>query len=330
MPSVSTEMLQHTDAAFWSANALSVIVAVLAALLACVVASYSLSRRLRRSTRSLVTAATEVAGGRYDVRVRADGLGAEFEELIDAFNQMAARLGRSEAARRRLLADVTHELRTPVATLNAYVEGLEDGIETLDADTCLILKAQATRISRLTDDMAAVSVAEENGPSLRRQRTMVTDLVHSAVAAFGDRYAGKGVRLEVRLSAALPLVYVDPDRIGQVLANVLDNALRHTSPGGNVTLSADEIGTDVVLRIQDCGEGIGAEDLSRVFDRFYRADPARTRAHGDEGSGLGLAISRSLIEAHGGRIHARSDGLGHGSTFTVTLPTRRLAGGFEG
>lgn len=322
LPSVSTTVLQEVDTAFWSANAIGVGFALPAALLTSVGASYLLSRRLRRSTRPLAVVAAEVAGGRYDVRVSADGLGTEFDELIASFNHMAMRLQRSEESRRRLLADVTHELRTPVATLAAYIEGLEDGIAILDAQTSSLLKAQTARLARLTDDMAAVSLADEYPPPLHRQRTDLAALVRSAAATLTDRFAIRGVTFTVVAAEALPAVDVDPDRIGQVLTNLLDNALRHTAAGGSVTVSMKPVGPRVDLAVTDTGDGIDAEHLPLVFDRFYRVDTARNRSDG-RGSGIGLAIVKNLVDSHGGQIRALSRGPGHGSTFIVSLPRAR-------
>jgi signal transduction histidine kinase len=319
LPTVSTPVLQEVDAAFWSANAIGVAFALPAALLASVAASYLLSRRLRRSTRPLAIAAAAVAGGRYDVRVRAAGLGPEFDELIRSFNDMAARLQRSEESRRRLLADVTHELRTPVATLAAYVEGLEDGIATLDAQTRSILRAQTMRLARLTDDMATVSLLDEHPLSLKLERTDPAQLVRAAVAAFADRFTDKGTVLTVSMDEILPAVDVDPERMGQVLTNLLDNALRHTPGGGSVTVSAQLVDGGVELAVTDTGEGIAPEHLDLIFDRFYRVDTARDR-NGSRGSGIGLAIVKNLVDTHGGDIHARSQGPRHGSSFVIRLP----------
>lgn len=322
LPSVPTSVLVEVDSAFWSANAIGLAFAIPVALLATIVASYVLSRRLRRSARPLAAAAADVAGGRYDVQVRADGLGSEFDELIDSFNHMALRLQQSEESRRRLLADVTHELRTPVATLSAYVEGLEDGIATLDAETRAILKAQVTRIARLTDDMAAVSLVDEHQSFLRVEPTDPADLLKTATAAFSDRFTRKGVTLASVVTEDLPAIDVDPDRIGQVLSNLLDNALRHTAAGGSVTMSAQLAGENVELSVADTGDGIGAEHLGLIFDRFYRVDTSRTRSDGG-GSGIGLAIVKSLVETHSGRIRGLSQGPGHGSTFVISLPGAR-------
>jgi two-component system, OmpR family, sensor histidine kinase BaeS len=322
LPAVSTEVLREADAAFWSANAIGTTLALPAAVLAALAAGYVLSLWLRRSTRPLASAAAAVASGRYDVRVRAEGLGHEFDELIAAFNHMAMRLQRSEESRRRLLADVTHELRTPVATIDAYIEGLVDGIATLDADTTSILKAQTARLARLTDDMAAVSLLDEHHPTLRMERAKPADLVRAAAAAFADRYAAKAVTLTLAIDDDVPPADVDPDRIGQVLSNLLDNALRHTATGGSVTVTAEASGNDVELTVTDTGDGISADHLPFVFDRFYRVDTARHRSEGS-GSGLGLAIVKNLIEHHGGRVRVLSPGPGHGSTFIITLPTTR-------
>ena len=320
MPSVSATVVDHADAAFWSANALGIVLALPAALLAAIGLSYYLSRRLRRSTRPLAVAAAKVAGGEYETRVQAKGLGSEFDELIDAFNQMAARLQRSEHSRQQLLADVTHELRTPVTTLNAYVEGLQDGIVVLDVQTGAVLKAQTARITRLTEDMAALSEAAEPALTLTLTRTPPEALLNAAVAAARDRYTRKRVGLRVMAEKSLPEVKVDPDRMGQVLGNLLDNALRHTPSDGSVTVSAHHVGDVVELTVEDSGEGIADEHLPLVFDRFYRVDSARSRIDGG-GSGIGLAISKALVEDHGGRIQARSAGPGHGSTFVVSLPS---------
>lgn len=325
LPAVSTAVLQQVDAAFWSANTIAFAIALPAAVLTSIAASYVLSRRLRRSTRPLAAAAAQVAAGRYDVQVSAPRLGREFEELIAAFNHMALRLKGAEDSRRQLLADVTHELRTPVATLAAYIEGLEDGIATLDEPTSAILRAQTSRLARLTDDMAAVSLAQEHQPSTRRQRTAPADLLTTAQAAFAARFTAKTVTLIAKIGPGLPAVDVDPDRMGQVLANLLDNALRHTPPGGSVTLAARSRGTGLELIVTDTGEGIEAQHVPLIFDRFYRVDSARSRGEG-HGSGIGLAIVKSLVETQGGRVRAHSAGPGRGSSITISFPGAPGAG----
>jgi signal transduction histidine kinase len=233
---------------------------------------------------------------------------------------MADRLGSVERTRRRLLADLGHEMRTPVATLEAYLEALEDGVATLDEGTAELLRTQTRRLARLSEDIGTVSRTEEGQVRLDLRRMRPGPLVSAAVDSFADAYDSKGVRLVTEIAAGLPRLSLDPERMEQVLGNLLDNALRHTPAGGTVTISATAPSRNggVVLSVADTGEGIPARDVSRVFERFYRVDAARDRTHG--GSGIGLAIARALVEAHGGQLTATSPGTGQGSTFWILLP----------
>jgi signal transduction histidine kinase len=213
-------------------------------------------------------------------------------------------------------------MRTPVATLDAYVEGLEDGVATLDADIAAVLRAQTSRLARLADDVSAISRAEENQLDLHPTASEPRKLVTAAIKAASELFAAKGVTLAADAASGLPMVLVDRDRLGQALGNLLDNALRHTPVGGTVTIGARPAdGGHVELFVSDTGEGIPAEHLPHVFERFYRVDQARDRAHG--GSGIGLAIAKALVEAHGGRISVTSSGPGKGSTFVIRLATAR-------
>ena len=312
----------HTEEAYRSANAISLSLALLAALLAALVMSVYQSRRIGRSVANFASAASDVASGHYDVRVPSPELGPEFEALASGFNQMADRLGSVERTRRRLLADLGHEMRTPVATLEAYLEALEDGVATLDAGTAELLRAQTRRLARLSDDISSVSRAEEGQVGLDLRPVLPESVVTAAAGATTEAYQSKGVHLVTHIAAGLPELPMDPERMGQVLGNLLDNALRHTPAGGTVTISASRSprtgGT--VLSVADTGEGIPAEHLPQVFERFYRVDTARDRAHG--GSGIGLAIAKALVEAHGGQLSVTSPGPGRGSTFRILLPRR--------
>ncbi|MFN8073930.1 MAG: HAMP domain-containing sensor histidine kinase [Kineosporiaceae bacterium] len=318
------DVLVHAEQAYRQANGVAVAVAVLAALAVAGLASAYVARRVTGPVAALARASEEVAEGRYRVDVPRPGLGPEFDQLAAAFAAMAQRLDGVEATRRRLLGDLAHEVRTPVATLDAYLEGLEDGVVTLDAATLAMLRDQTRRLTRLAEDVAAVSRAEEHRLDLQPAPTDPADLVRAALAASADRYAEAGVRLTGGLVLADGdpglLVRVDADRIGQVLANLLDNALRHTPAGGRVNVRAfpDAVAGTVVIEVADDGDGIPVEHLPHVFERFYRVDRARDRAHG--GSGIGLAVVASVVEAHGGRVTAESPGEGGGSTFTITLP----------
>lgn len=315
---VEATAARHIEEAYASASALALGVAILAALLAAFGVSAYVARRVARPVRDLAGASAGVAEGRYDVRVTAPGLGAEFDTVAAAFNAMAAQLAHIEVTRRRLLADLAHELRTPVSTIEAYAEAAEDGIAVDGEDTWEIIRTQIGRLRRLADDITAVSRAEEHQLDLHPRPVRAHDLVASAVAAVRPRYAAKGVRLHERTGDVGPDVNADPERFGQVLGNLLDNALRHTPAGGEVTVAADADGEDVQFTVRDTGEGIPAADLPHIFERFYRVDAARDRARG--GSGIGLAIVRAIVVEHGGRVSAASDGPGTGAIFTITVP----------
>lgn len=311
----------HAEEAFRSANAISLSVALLAALAAAFAVSVYVTRRIGRSVAAVADAAADVAGGHYDARVPPPALGEEFDALARSFNQMASRLGSVEATRRRLLGDLAHEMRTPVATLDGYLEGLEDGVATLDGRTVAILRTQTQRLVRLAEDISAVSQAEEHQLALSVSPQSPSRLLQDAASTAATVYASKGVALHVDVPPGLPTVDADADRIGQVLANLLENALRHTPAGGSVTLAARRARGGVEFVVTDTGEGIPAQHLPHVFERFYRVDSARDRDHG--GSGIGLAITKALVDAHGGHVTARSEGAGKGSEFVVWLPARR-------
>ncbi|HEY6797691.1 MAG TPA: ATP-binding protein [Kineosporiaceae bacterium] len=322
--SAHSPAMAHAELAFDAASGISLGVASLAAVAASLMVSVYLARRLARSLQPLVAAAAEVAAGHYDVRVGQPRLGAEADALARAFNHMAGELGRVEQTRRRLLDDLAHELRTPVATLSAYLEALEDGVSALDGDTLSVLQAQTRRLARLAQDVSAVSRAEESQAGLDLRPVAVRDLLATAAAAAADRYQAKGVSLTVREAPGRLRVWADLDRMGQVLGNLLDNALRYTSARGHVVLSAaagaDSHPDEVRMVVADDGQGVAAEHLPHLFERFYRADAARDQAHG--GSGIGLAIVKALVEAQGGRVTVDSPGPGRGTTFTITLPGR--------
>ena len=308
----------HAEEAFRSASTIALALALTAAGLASLAVSLLLTRRIGRSLAAVSAAAVRVGGGRYEARVPAPGLGAEFDDLAASFNTMAARLHDGERLRARLLADVAHEVRTPVATISGYLEAVEDGLQPLDAETIALLREQAARLVKLAEDLAAVTRAESGDLHLDLGVVPAQDLVSAAVGAGQERAAARGVRLLADADRPLPAVRVDALRMAQVLDNLVNTALRHTEAGGHVTVRAETSRERVSFSVQDTGDGIAAEHLPHLFERFYRADTARDRARG--GSGIGLAIAKALTEAHGGTIVATSPGRGHGSTFTVRLP----------
>ena len=312
------QVISHAEEAFRTASGLALTIALGAATLASLVVSLFLTRRIGASLSALTSAARRVAGGRFDARVPPPGMGAEFDEVAGAFNQMAARLDASEEVRRRLLSDVAHELRTPVATLNAHLEGLEDGVTELNAQTLELLRAQGVRLTRLAEDLAAVTRAESGEIRLALEPIDPVTLLHQAYLTGRDRSEALGVEVRVEVDRPLPHVLVDTERMAQVLGNLVDNALRHAGTGQVVVLAASSSAGHVHLSVTDSGEGIAAHHLPHIFERFYRADSARDRASG--GSGIGLAITKALVEAHGGTIIATSAGPGAGSRFEITLP----------
>lgn len=308
----------HVEEAFTSALVIALGVALVTSVLMAMVVTGYFTRRVQGSTAAVEESAAKIAEGQYGSRVPSPGLGSEFDQLADTINQLAERLGEVEATRRRILADLAHEMRTPLATIEAHLEAIEDGVRDLDEATLTVLHSGTQRLHRLAEDISAVSRAEEGRLESRPVPTRPRDLVEAASAAAQDAFRAKEVDLSVDVAAA-PAVLVDRERMAQVLGNLLENALRHTPPGGDVRLSVRSPGSRwVEVEVRDSGEGIAPEHLSHVFERFYRADPARSRSPG--GSGIGLTISRALVEAHGGGLSASSDGPGTGATFTIRLP----------
>ena len=317
---IPDDVARHIDEAFGAAVLIALAVAIGAAFLTALAVSTFISLRIVKPIRALAEAAERIAKGAYAARVPATG-SDEIAVLGSAFNEMATALESAERKRRELLSDVAHELRTPLATVEGYLEGLADGVVPADRETWSLLRNETGRLRRLVDDLAKVSRAEERQLDLHSTPSKPGLLVAAAVQAAAAAYAAKGVALGTKLDRRLPSVDVDPDRIAEVLANLLDNALRHTPTGGRVEVVAAGRGKQVELVVADTGEGIAPEHLDRVFERFYRVDRARSRDQG--GSGIGLAIARALVEAHGGQLWAESSGPGLGARFVCRLSAVR-------
>ena len=313
----TTTESRHVGEAFASALLLSMALALLVSVLAALAVTWYFSRRVQRSIHNVAEAASQIADGRYDARVPDPGLGVEFASLASTYDRLAEKLEATESTRRSMLADLAHEMRTPLATIDAHLEAVEDGVRELDENTLDVIRGSTGRLRRLAEDIAAVSRAEEQGLDVTLRPMGAGAVAEAALEVARDRYAGKGVHLHTKLTDAGE-VRVDPDRFAQVLGNLLDNALRHTPAGGAVTLTCRRVDHWVEYQIADTGEGVASEHLPHLFDRFYRADTARDRAHG--GSGIGLAIAKALVEAHGGGISVTSAGPGNGATFTVRIP----------
>ncbi len=313
----SDTVIDHTHAAFDQALTASLISAVAAATLTAVIASAVLTRRIVAPIRDLARTAEAISAGRLDARAPVSG-DDELATLAMSFNAMAQRLGDTERTRTRLMGDVAHELRTPLATLDGYLEGLADGVIPPTGETWETLRLQTRRMARLAEDLALVSRAEEGRLELRMRSCDPAQMVTAAIRAAEPLAAGAHITLAMASAAALPTVQADPERLLQVLGNLLDNAVRHTPAGGRIRVSAEADSNQVHIAVHDNGEGIPPEELQRIFTRFHRVDPGRTA--GTHGSGIGLTVARAIAEAHGGRLDADSAGVGTGATFTLTLP----------
>ena len=314
---VPPTVLHHLDEAFGESLALSLALGIAAAAATAAAIGWLVSTRIVRPVHALAGAARQISRGDYDARVSVTGED-ELTVLGRAFNEMAGSLGSAEERRRQLLSDVAHELRTPLATIDAYLEGLADGVVEPRPETWQLLRTETARLNRLSEDIARVSRAEEHQLELRPRHVHPQQLLESAIQAAAPGFTAKNITLHIADGDNAPDVDVDAERIGEVLANLLENALRHTPAGGTVTLAAARDGNAAVLTITDTGDGLEPDELERIFERFYRTDTARSRDRG--GSGIGLTISRAIVEVHGGTLRAESEGPGKGTRFVCTLP----------
>lgn len=299
----------------------SLLLAALAAGLVAVLLTLVLSRRILGPVEALTAAARRMEKGDLTRRVTVRSQD-EIGELAHAFNAMADGLTRLEQGRRRMVTDIAHELRTPLSNLRGYLEAVQDGVAAPTPELIASLHEEALLLSRLVDDLQELSLAEAGQLRLARRPVAVGEIVQKAVYALQPAAADKGVVVACDAPPDLPRTLADPERIGQVLRNLLHNALTHTGPGGQITISAQMRGKEIAVQVRDTGSGIAPADLPHVFDRFWRADRSRARATG--GAGLGLAIVKQLVGLHGGRVWAESTP-GAGATFTFTLPILRRA-----
>jgi len=274
------------------------------------------ARGMTQPLRDMAQAAHRMETGDYGARVRTASVD-EVGQLAQAFNRMSAELDQLERLRRDLVANVSHELKTPISALRAHLENLLDGVERPEPETLQVMLAQSDRLGRLVDQLLDLSRLESGDVPLQREQVALEPLVGEVLSEIEVTRADRGVALDRRLAEDLPPVFADRERIHQVLFNLLDNAIRFTPEGGTVTVWAERHDGAVDVHVADTGPGIAPEHLPRLFERFYRVDPARSKKEG--GTGIGLAIARSVVEAHGGRIWAESSP-GSGSVFTFELP----------
>ncbi len=309
-------MDEATRVAFADAMQRALLAAGAVAIVTATVVSLAVASRIAGPITTLGAAARRIAGGHYAERVaipEPDELG----QLATTFNEMAGSLEATERRRLQLVGDVAHELRTPLTTLDGYLEGLEDGVIAPSEETWRLLRAETGRLTRLVADLAELWRAEAHQLPLTVEAVDVAALALEIRERFAPLAAPRDVRIDLELQPAV--ARADRDRVAQVLSNYLSNALRHAPDGTTVTVGTGVLDGRARIWVTDRGQGLAANELEVVFERFYRVDPARSRASG--GSGIGLAIVRALAQAMGGRAWAESRGPGAGATFLLELPS---------
>ena len=307
---------KDADLQFLTALNRLLLIAGAVALAACVFIGAWLARRFSKPIADVIHAAGHIAEGEYHKRLTPSADTAELLELTHSLNSLADSLQEQETLRKRLTADVAHELRTPLTTLQSTVEAMLDGVWEPNEAHLASCREEILRLNKLVDELGSLSRYDSESLTLQRERFDLLDLAQATAQHFESAAQNGGVSLHVSGTAAP--VFADRDKIGQVLVNLLHNALKFTPAGGSISLEAAAEGTVATLTIRDTGSGISPEDLPHIFERFYRADPSRSRQTG--GSGIGLAIALAIARAHGGTITATSE-VDAGSTFVLSLPT---------
>jgi len=317
-PPMSDQAHAHVDEAFAGAVLVALSVGVVVALAVALVVTWLVARRLATPVAEAAEAGYRIADGDFETRLPQPGLGPEFDRLTTSFNTMARRLSTTEQTRRRLLTDLAHELRTPLASMQATIEAITDGILPSDKTTLSTLTEQSQRLHRLVGDLSAVSRAEERQLNLNPVLVPLEDVVSGALTAARARFDAKGISLITDHGDAVGQVLVDPDRLAEALGALLDNALRHTAEGGTVTIATTRDDNRCQIVVTDTGEGFDPDIATQLFERFYRGDSSRTAS--GAGSGIGLTIAKAIAKAHHGELQGHSDGPGRGAQFEITLP----------
>ncbi len=310
------DVLDHAEEAFRFGLFTSLGVGIAIALVGAAGANIWLIRRLSGTVAMLRRGAERVAEGDYSTPIALADDAHELRTVSNSLNLLAARVGATEATRRRMITDLSHEMRTPIATLSALLEALEDGVALPTPETLAAMRQQCSRLYRLALDMRDVSAFEEGRLAVSLERVGLSDVLDAAVSAARPQYAAAGVALDLAPVPAVQ-VAVDPERIGQVLDNLLRNARQHGASSVRVTSAVSD--GWVRVDVTDDGGGIAASELPHIFERFYRGDSHRRHDEG-AGTGVGLTISRVIAEAHGGHLDAASEGPGRGAVLTLRLP----------
>ena len=301
----------------------AVTYAALAALIAAILASFFISRQVVTPMLHMMSLSQRIAEGEYQERLALPGgqqadQTDELGQLALRFNQMADKLEKTETIRRQLIGDVTHELRTPLTAVKGYLEGLMDGVLPADPETYEQIHSEIDRLQRLVNDLQELSRVEAGAIQLNLAPVPPERLIERIQSTLGRQFEDKNIQLVTDVETGLPNLFVDKDRIIQVLTNLAGNALQYTPNGGKVSISVRREKSEILFAVKDTGIGISTEQLTFIFNRFYRTDKSRNRASG--GSGIGLTIAKALVQAHQGKIWAESNGEGKGSTFSFLIP----------
>jgi two-component system sensor histidine kinase BaeS len=287
-----------------------------AALAVALISGALVARSLTRPLLHLTAATQAVASGDFGRTVPVASRD-ELGQLADSFNRMSETLEASRRQRRQMTADIAHELRTPLTIIQGHLDAIEDGVIESGDEVLTIIREETTRLARLIEDLRILTRADAGELTLSRRPTDLVRLARQAVGAHRPQASAKAIGLSLEQEGEPDLVEADPDRISQVLDNLLSNAIRHTPRGGEVVVGVSGSERETRLWVKDTGKGIDPDDLGHVFERFYRTDKSRRREDG--GSGLGLAIARSIVEAHGWTISAESPP-GEGATLVIRIP----------
>ncbi len=293
---------------------LSLLAAALGGVVLALVLGLFVASTLTRPLRELTGATRALARGDLQQQVTVHAAD-EIGELTQAFNQMSADLAQAQQARKQMTADIAHDLRNPLTVLGGYLESLADGKLKPTPERFAVMQVEVTHLQRLVDDLRTLSLADTGELRLRKETLRVVDLLERVADSYRNQAEAQSIRLEVQAQANLAEIALDPARMEQVLGNLVSNALRYTSEGGEIQLNGRQAEGGVILEIVDNGSGISPEIVPHIFERSFRGDSSRS---GDE-SGLGLAIAKSIVELHGGKIGVESQ-IGNGCNFWIMLP----------
>lgn len=297
-------------------NRLLQIGAIIAAVLALGL-GLLIARQLSTPIKRVTMAARQIADGNLKERVVEQSTTTEIVELTQTVNSMADTLEKQETLRKRLTADVAHELRTPLATLQSHIEAILDGVWEMDAKRLELCHEETVRLTKIVQSLEELTRYDQENIKLNKTTINLNVLVEKVAKTFEAEFLRKGVDISLELTAKLSNLPVDEDKMTQALINLVSNGLKFTPEGGTVTMTVKEEAKEYCITVADTGEGIAEEDLPYIFERFFRADQSRNKKTG--GSGIGLAIVKSIVEAHGGRVEVQSR-KNHGSMFKLYLP----------